>query len=118
MVPMTGRPVGVLGVCAALCLLPVTARAQYVQRTVVTTNGGLTFTGNALGLDGAKDDNGQGTRGAIGTFITTDINQQDLSPAPNKAPAFPPGTTNDWHLNRSAALLRLPLGATVLHAEL
>ena len=116
---MAGRSLLALSASAlVLCLLPVTAQAQYAQRKVVTTNGAITFTGNALGLDAAKDDNGQGTRGAIGTFITTDSTQQDLSPAPNKAPAFPPGTTNDWHLNRSAAQLRLPAGSHVVYAEL
>jgi uncharacterized repeat protein (TIGR01451 family) len=103
---------------AVVWLLSATAESQYVQRSIVTTNGAITFTGNSLGLDGNKDDNGQGTRGAIGTFITTDTSQQDLSPAPKSAPAFPPGTTNDWHLNRSAAQLRLPAGARVVYAEL
>src|SRR3954464_5375802 len=95
--------------CCAL-LMPAQAEAQYAQRFTATTNGAITFTGNALGLDGAVDQNAPGTRGAIGTFITTDISLQDGS--------FPPGTTSDWTLNRSQAILRLPSGARVLRAEL
>src|SRR5436190_8334797 len=53
-------------------LAPTLAEAQYVQRFNTVTNGAVTFTGNTLGLDAETDQNGQGTRGAIGTFITTD----------------------------------------------
>ena len=102
----------------ALCLGADPATAQYVRRASAITAGAITFTGNSLGLDGESNDNGQGTRGAIGTFITTDIGLQDIVPAPSKAPVFPPGTTSDWRLNRSAARLRLPAGARILHAEL
>jgi uncharacterized repeat protein (TIGR01451 family) len=92
------------------CLAPAAVLAQYTTRASVTTSGALTFTGNALGLDGEEDDNEPGTRGAIGTFITTDTSQQDGS--------FPNGTTNDWRSNRSEATLRLPPGARVIRAEL
>src|SRR4051794_22571713 len=95
--------------CCAL-LIPGVAQAQYVQRFGATTNGAITFTGNSLGLDGAVDQNAPGTRGAIGTFITTDTSLQDGS--------FPPGTTSDWTVNRSRAILRLPTGARILRAEL
>ena len=94
------------------------ASAQATLRYSTTTNGAVTFTGNSLGLDGATDDNGQGTRGAVGTFITTDATQRDTTPPPASAPPFPFGTTNDWRLNSSSALLRLPAGAQVLRAEL
>ena len=104
-------------------LAPALADAQYVQRFATTTTGALTFTGNTLGLDGAVDQNGlgqngQGTRGAIGTFITTNTSLQDTAPAPPTAPLFPAGTTNDWRQNGSRAVLRLPAGARVLRAEL
>src|SRR4051812_19854868 len=104
-------------VCCAL-LTPELAHAQYVQRFTATTNGVVTFTGNALGLDGETDQNGQGTRGAIATFITTDTSLRDDSPAPATSPLFPFGTTSDWRLNRSHAILRMPPGARVLRAEL
>src|SRR5262249_28755945 len=104
-------------VCVAL-LMPALAEAQYSQRYSATTSGAITFTGNTLGLDGAVNQNGQGTRGAIGTFITTDTTQRDDIPPPSTAPLFPFGTTSDWRLNRSQAILRLPSGARVLRAEL
>jgi len=96
-------------VCCAL-LMPALAEAQYVQRFTATTNGAITFAGNTLGLDGAENQNGPGTVGAIHTFVTTDTSLQDGT--------FPPGTTSDWRLNRSQAILRLPVGARVLRAEL
>src|SRR5262245_28537261 len=104
-------------VCLAL-LVPALAEAQYVQRFSPTTTGALTFTGNTLGLDGEANQTGQGTRGAIGTFITTDTSLRDVTPPPSTAPLFPFGTTSDWRLNRSQAILRMPPGARVLRAEL
>src|SRR5262245_35230377 len=101
-----------LGVCA------VPASAQYTTRHTAIANGAVTFTGNALGLDGETSQNGQGARGSIATFITTDTALQDVTPAPTTAPPFPFGTTSDWRLNGSQAILRLPAGARVLHAEL
>jgi uncharacterized repeat protein (TIGR01451 family) len=102
------------------CLLAMAsaADAQYVQRFSAITNGAVTFTGNTLGLDGETSQNGAGTRGAIDTFITTDTSLQDASPAPTSAPLFPAGTTSDWRLNESRAVLTLPLGARLLRAEL
>src|SRR6185503_11624416 len=94
------------------------ASAQYVTRFTTISNGAVTFTGNSLGLDGDSNQNGQGTRSSIGTFITTDTTLRDDTPPPKSAPLFPFGTTNDWRLNGSRALLRLPAGARVLHAEL
>src|SRR5262245_29454369 len=101
---------------ALACAHP--ASAQYTRRFTTIDNGAITFTGNALGLDGETSQNGQGTRGSIATFITTDTTLQDLNPAPTTAPPFPPGTTSDWRQNSSEAVLRLPAGARVLHAEL
>ena len=104
-------------ICCVL-LIPALAEAQYIERFSTTTNGAITFSGNSLGLDGEVNENGQGTRGAIGTFITTDTSLRDDSPASSTAPPFPFGTTSDWRLNRSQAILRLPSGARVLRAEL
>jgi hypothetical protein len=92
--------------------------AQYTTRYTAIANGAITFTGNSLGLDAASGQNGQGTRGSIGTFSTTNTALQDATPAPTGVPAFPPGTTADWRQNSSAAELRLPAGARVLRAEL
>jgi hypothetical protein len=94
------------------------AFAQYTTRYTAIANGAVTFTGNALGLDSEPNQNGQGTSGSIGTFITTNTGSRDITPLPTTAPQFPFGTTNDWRQNGSQAVLRLPAGARVLHAEL
>src|SRR5262245_51643618 len=101
---------------ALACAHP--ASAQYTRRFTTIDNGAITFTGNSLGLDGEINQNGQGTRGSIATFITTNTGLRDNSPLPTTAPQFPLGTTSDWRQNGSAAVLRLPSGARVLHAEL
>ncbi len=83
----------------------------YVQRRVVTTNGAITFVGNALGLNKESTADSPGTAGSIGTFITTDTSLRDNA-------TWPFGTTGDWHLNSSLAILGIPAGSRVIHAEL
>ena len=87
------------------------AHAQYVQRQVVTTNGAVTFVGNSLGLNKDGTNDRPGTSGSLGTFITTDTSLQ-------KNPEWPQGTTGDWRLNSSSAVLSLPSGSRIIHAEL
>ena len=99
---------------AAVCLLAVApaAQAQYVQRQVVTTNGAVTFIGNSLGLNKAgSPTDGPGTSGSIGAFVTTNTTLR-------KNASWPLGTTSDWKLNSSTAILNLPAGSTVIYAEL
>ena len=106
---------------ACVCLLfatilflwnPIAAQEPgYVQRQVVTTNGAITFVGNSLGLNKDGTNDRPGTSGSLGTFITTDTSQQDN-------PEWPHGTTGDWRLNSSSAVLSLPSGSRVIHAEL
>ncbi|TVX93832.1 DUF7507 domain-containing protein [Paenibacillus agilis] len=82
----------------------------FVQRFTVTSAGALTFTGNALSLSKISNQLLPGTLDASGTFITT-----------NTALAVPgwfPGTTLDFTLNSSSAVLRIPSGSTIEHAEL
>jgi len=89
------------------------AAAAYVQRYVVSTRGGVTFTGNALGLSrdlGAPGLLAPGVLDSIGAFSTTDTSLQ--------VGTYPPGTTDDWHLNSATAQLTLPAGSSVLYAEL
>ncbi|MEO6688808.1 MAG: hypothetical protein ABIS07_12115, partial [Dokdonella sp.] len=83
--------------------------AAYVNRYANTTRGGLTFTGNTLGL-GRGTATAPGTQDSIGAFTTINTALQ--------VGTYPAGTTADWHLNSSSAVLVLPPGATVLHAEL
>jgi uncharacterized repeat protein (TIGR01451 family) len=109
-----------VGSCVLTSVLasPLLAEAQYTPRFTTITNGAVTLTGNSLGLDGAVGENGQGTRGSIGTFTSTDAALEDVAPPPTTVLPFPPGTTPDWTQNSAAARLVLPAGARVLHAEL
>lgn len=95
---------------AMLLLASLPTHAAYVQRFSTITNGAITFTGNTLGLDKTANANAPGTSGAIGTFITTDTTVTDGT--------FPAGTTANWAVNRSSAVLQIPAGSTVLYAEL
>jgi len=93
-----------------LLVLPVCARAAYIKRYTAITRGAITYTGNTLGLDKASDQNQPGTQGSIGAFSTLDTTQ--------RVGNYPYGTTLQWTSNRSAAILRVPAGSTVLYAEL
>ncbi|MBS0648809.1 MAG: tandem-95 repeat protein [Verrucomicrobia bacterium] len=84
--------------------------ATYISIYTTTDNGAITFTGNTLGLDKTTNQNNPGTTGSIGAFITTDTSMQVGS--------FPVGTTLTWQNNSSTAVLDIPSGSTILHAEL
>lgn len=73
-------------------------------------NGGITYTGNTLGLSKKADENNPGTKHGIGAFITTNM----LS----KVNDYDYGTTLNWQDNGSTAYLDLPSGSTVVYAEL
>jgi len=85
-------------------------QAVYVQVYQSTVNGGITNTGNTLGLSNTSGTNQPGTNDGIGAFIT-----QDMSSRVNN---YPFGTTLDYEENGSLAFLDLPPGSVVLHAEL
>ncbi len=93
---------------AVVCATPL--HAAYIKRYTTIANGGMTYTGNTLGLSKATNSNQPGTNGAIGAFITTDTSL--------KVGNFPAGTTLDWTKNSSSAVLRLPVGSSVIYAEL
>jgi uncharacterized repeat protein (TIGR01451 family) len=104
------RKCSVAAIAATLILVFAdSASAAYVQRYVTTTRGALTFTGNTLGL-GRGSATAPGLQDSIGAFTTINTALQ--------VGTYPAGTTTDWHLNSSSAILVLPAGATVLHAEL
>lgn len=84
--------------------------AAYIPVYSTTDNGGLSWTGNALGLNKALNQNEPGTVGSIGAFSSLSV--------PTAVGNFPNGTTLSWLQNGSAAILDLPEGSTVLHAEL
>lgn len=73
-----------------------------------TSHGGMIILGNTLGLSGPRND-GQEI-GSIGAFITSDLSKQ--------VPTYPLGTTINWIENSSFAVVTIPTGATVLHAQL
>lgn len=103
------------GVLAALLLvsnlLTTPGESTYILRySTVADNGALVFGGNTLGLSKQVNQNQPGTSDAIGAFITLDTTQQVGN--------YPAGTTLDWTKNKSAAVLDIPAGATVLYAEL
>ena len=82
-----------------------------------TFEGGLSVTGNTLGLAKQTDANGPGTRDSIGTFVTTDATSRDDFPV-NVDNPWPAQTTSDWEENDSTGVLDLPAGSTVRYAEL
>ena len=104
---------------AALGVLGLFANEAAAQqlRFSTTAPGGIVATGNTLGLAKATNENGPGTAHSIGAFIALDPASIDDSPY-NAANPWPLGTTSDWTLNGSMAVLKLPAGAQVLHAEL
>ena len=79
--------------------------------------GGITITGNTLGLSKEFNANGPGTEGSIGTYISLDPMSVDDSPA-NLSNPWPAYTTWKWMDNGSSAVLTLPVGAEIIDAEL
>ena len=97
------------------------AQAQTPQ-FVTTQPGAIVAVGNTLGLAKGLNVNGPGAEDSIGTFISLDPQSVDNVPL-NAANPWPGGTTWDWPLNGSTAVLTLPQGGTdnqfaVLYAEL
>ncbi len=82
----------------------------FIQRYSDVKKGGIVFTGNTLGLSKASNQNAPGTEGSIGAFTSLDTTLQ--------VGTFPAGTTLDYTKNGSNAVLNLPAGSTILHAEL
>lgn len=84
--------------------------ATYIQRFETITTGGISYTGNTLGLSKQNNQNNAGTQHSIGAFSTLNLLSQ--------VGTFPAGTTLTWQNNASSAVLDLPPGSTVLYAEL
>ena len=82
----------------------------FIQRYSDVKKGGITFTGNTLGLSKAPNQNAPGTEGSIGAFTSLNTALQ--------VSTFPTGTTLDYTQNGSRAVLNLPTGSNVLYAEL
>ncbi|PWW01262.1 putative repeat protein (TIGR01451 family) [Paenibacillus cellulosilyticus] len=82
----------------------------FVNRFFLNDTGALTYTGNTLGLSRSNSVGVPGTVDSIGAYVTTNTALQ--------LGTYPPGTTSDFHLNSSSAILQLPLGSSVIYAEL
>ena len=113
---MRGRwLVGLVGLVAVLGLgVAQPAQAAFVRAYATVTRGALTFTGNTVGFDQAYDSNSPGTQGGLGAFMS--MYSTDAVTGWNTGVYGP--TTLDWTRNGSSAVLRIPAGATVLHAQL
>lgn len=109
-----------LALALALLTLCVSAQASEL-RFSVTAKGGIISTGNTLGLAKQPAANGPGTGDSIGTFLSPNNQLFDDSPA-NLGNPWGAGTTSDWTLDGSSAVLELPevsgAGIEILYAEL
>lgn len=106
MTRMRKRLVGAISIVSLALLLMVvpSAQAAYVQVYNTIQKGAITFTGNTLALNDTV------TSGQAGAFIAADLT--------TAVAGYPVGTTLAWASNFSRAQLSIPIGATVLHAEL
>ena len=117
-VPIAAVPIAAVLVAAALVLVAASAAAlEPVYRDEV--RGGVSVTGNTLGLSGSAAGNTPGTRDSVGTFLSRYPQDRDASPAPPRGhDGWPLGTTAAWERSGSSAWLDLPEGAEVLYAIL
>lgn len=110
----------VLRASAWLLLASIAAVAQgaYVSRYSQNANGGILFTGNALGLSrNGSSFTQQGTSGSIGAFINSEgTTAWGTYPAPTVGATA--ASTTLWQQNASEATLNLPAGSNILYAEL
>ncbi|MFO0549835.1 MAG: hypothetical protein U0271_15690 [Polyangiaceae bacterium] len=111
--PLTSLTALLLG---GVCFLSTGADAAEL-RFHTTQPGGVVATGNTLGLATDPLANGPGTGDSIGTFTSLDLTNFDATP-PNPLNPWGAGTTNNWQLNGSDAVLSLPQNAEILYAEL
>ncbi|MDI4645943.1 DUF7507 domain-containing protein [Cohnella hashimotonis] len=81
-----------------------------IVRATFNATGAITFTGNTLGLSRSDTAGVPGTLDSIGAFTTTSSASQYGT--------YPVGTTSNYLVNSSAAVLVLPAGSSVLYAEL
>ena len=79
-------------------------------RYSTSLNGNMVFTGNTLGLSQDTDLNQPGIEGNMGAFTSLNLG--------NQVGTFPVGTTLNYLENGSEANLTLPVGSTIVRAEL
>jgi large repetitive protein len=81
-----------------------------IVRSTVNATGAITFTGNTLGLSRSEVSAVPGTADSIGAFVTTNTAL--------RYGTYPFGTTDNYLLNSSSAILNLPGGSSIIYAEL
>lgn len=81
-----------------------------IVRATFNATGAITFTGNTLGLSRSDVSGVPGTQDSIGAFST--INTAV------RYGTYPFGTTDQYLSNSASAVLNMPVGSTVLYAEL
>lgn len=81
-----------------------------IVRSTVNATGAIVFTGNTLGLSRSETSGVPGTQDSIGAFVTINTAL--------RYGTYPFGTTDQYLLNSSSAILNMPAGSTVLYAEL
>lgn len=81
----------------------------FIQRYSTIDRGGIKFIGNTLGLSKSLNTLTAGVQGSIGAFTTLSNSQFSN---------FPVGTTSNYLENGSSAILNLPVGSSILYAEL
>lgn len=110
----------VLPILATLLLATPTGAHASELRFSITAKGGVVSTGNTLGLAKQLNANGPGIEDSIGTFLSPDNGLFDDFPV-NPGNMWGAGTTSDWTLDGSSAVLDLPESSTgieVVYAEL
>jgi len=105
------------------CTAITSANSYILRYSVAGDRGAMTFIGNTLGLNKANCANAVGTTeditDSIGAFTTIDSSLSvDGYATLTSGDGSPAGTTLDYTLNSSSAVLNLPSGAIILHAEL
>ena len=81
----------------------------FIQRYSTIDKGGVRFIGNTLGLSKRSNQTASGTLGSIGAFSSLTNSQ---------VATYPVGTTLNYLENGSNAILNLPVGSSILYAEL
>jgi uncharacterized repeat protein (TIGR01451 family) len=98
------RLLGTLACAAVVLMASPGVQAAYTQVYSTIQKGAITFTGNTLALQSTV------TAGQGGAFIAAGSASQ--------VAGYPVGTTLAYASNKSGAVLNVPIGATVLYAEL
>jgi large repetitive protein len=103
---------------ASLCFTSIAAHAAYVNLTPtpIIANGAMVFAGNTIGLNKNATTNAPGTSGAIGTFMK--VNDSCTLDTTSTDGTYPAGTTNNWRVGGSCAVVDIPAGAVVKKAHL